>query len=155
MAMLPPNRPPYARIDLGDPTYRHVKNLIDKGLWACDSIDHNESTGCSNPDCFKYTSEDSLFRRPLVHQKIQRSNQDFYLERAQKHGDIAVYYKGEIANEATAEFPMPEWNDQHFCLEAMEAWHYAQLLTDAQLMFGRATMASEEAEALQSELDVL
>ena len=27
---------------------------IGHPLWRCDSPDHNESTGCSNPQCFKY-----------------------------------------------------------------------------------------------------
>lgn len=46
--------PSYEHVDLTDPTHRHVKAMLDRGQWACDSVDHNEDTGCSNPTCFKH-----------------------------------------------------------------------------------------------------
>lgn len=34
--------------------YELVKFANDHGRWLCDSVDHNEDGGCSNPDCFKH-----------------------------------------------------------------------------------------------------
>lgn len=37
--------------------WTHVQHCKRIGMWVCDSVDHNESTGCSNPFCFKYPAE--------------------------------------------------------------------------------------------------
>ena len=47
-------RSQYARIKPGHPAYERVTELKRLGHQACDSEDHNDSGGCSNPDCFKY-----------------------------------------------------------------------------------------------------
>ena len=44
----------YARIKPGHPAYEQVTELKRIGGQACDSEDHNGSSGCSNPDCFKH-----------------------------------------------------------------------------------------------------
>lgn len=36
---------------------RHLQSL---GHLICDSVDHNENDGCSNPNCFKYKIEKPL-----------------------------------------------------------------------------------------------
>jgi hypothetical protein len=50
----------YERIKPGHAAYRLVTALRDVGRFACDSDDHNEGDGCSNPTCFKHVS------RPVV-----------------------------------------------------------------------------------------
>lgn len=47
-----PNRPQW---DLD--RCRHLQSL---GKLICDSIDHNDNNGCSNPNCFKYKGESLL-----------------------------------------------------------------------------------------------
>lgn len=44
----------YRRIAPGDPGYAFVHNLKTAGEPVCDSYDHNDPGGCSNPNCFKY-----------------------------------------------------------------------------------------------------
>jgi hypothetical protein len=46
--------PEYARIKRGHPAYERVTELKRLGGQACDSVDHNDDGGCSNPDCFKH-----------------------------------------------------------------------------------------------------
>ena len=46
--------PDYKRLEPQDDLYQHVKSAIERGGWACDAVDHNESDGCSNPSCFKF-----------------------------------------------------------------------------------------------------
>jgi hypothetical protein len=37
--------------------YERVRAVKDAGRWICDSVDHNEDGGCSNPECFKYSGK--------------------------------------------------------------------------------------------------
>lgn len=43
----------YRRVEKGEPGYEHIQALRNRAIWVCDSYDHNEPEGCSNPDCFK------------------------------------------------------------------------------------------------------
>lgn len=45
---------PYKKMSQGDPMFELVDARKKAGLWACDSLDHNEPDGCSNPECFKH-----------------------------------------------------------------------------------------------------
>ena len=47
-------KPTYAKLYPGHPAYERVSAMLAKGIEACDSLDHNESNGCSNPDCWKH-----------------------------------------------------------------------------------------------------
>lgn len=31
-----------------------IKWFKENKKWICDSVDHNDPAGCSNPECFKY-----------------------------------------------------------------------------------------------------
>lgn len=58
----------YKKIDLNDPVYRHLKGLVPD-TFICDSDDHNDETGCSNPKCWKtnmkvQTTETGRFKTP-------------------------------------------------------------------------------------------
>jgi len=46
----------YKRVtkDFDPDTYKRIVEYKRLGLWICDSEDHNEPEGCSNPECFKY-----------------------------------------------------------------------------------------------------
>jgi hypothetical protein len=45
----------YRRLKPGDAMYSYVTTMKAIGQWwGCDSYDHNENDGCSNPICFKY-----------------------------------------------------------------------------------------------------
>jgi hypothetical protein len=45
----------YQKLEPGDAMYEIVKYAHEHGRpWVCDSRDHNEPGGCSNPQCFKY-----------------------------------------------------------------------------------------------------
>lgn len=44
----------YKRVEKGEPFYDFIQQAKNDGRWMCDSADHNESNGCSNPDCFKH-----------------------------------------------------------------------------------------------------
>ena len=44
----------YQKVKEGASDYKYIQTLKKLGRWVCDSVDHNESTGCSNPNCFKY-----------------------------------------------------------------------------------------------------
>lgn len=55
---LPDAEPPvetYGRIGPGHPAYERVQMLKARNMTVCDSLDHNEVSGCSNPDCFKHS----------------------------------------------------------------------------------------------------
>lgn len=54
----------YRRIQPGEPMYDMVKANQDAKRWVCDSYDHNELEGCSNPKCFKY--RESKANDPLL-----------------------------------------------------------------------------------------
>lgn len=43
----------YRKVKEGEVGFERIQFLQLKGVWICDSYDHNESSGCSNPDCFK------------------------------------------------------------------------------------------------------
>jgi hypothetical protein len=45
----------YRRVEKGEPDYERIQQLKNRAIWVCDSYDHNESNGCSNPDCFKHS----------------------------------------------------------------------------------------------------
>lgn len=47
----------YAKIQRGHPFYKMLRASKKMGVWMCDSLDHNEPEGCSNPDCFKHPKE--------------------------------------------------------------------------------------------------
>jgi hypothetical protein len=50
----------YERLKPGDAMYEMVKYAHDHGRsWVCDSLDHNEEGGCSNPKCFKFETNTS------------------------------------------------------------------------------------------------
>jgi hypothetical protein len=44
----------YRKIRQGEPSFERIKFIQSIGQWICDSWDHNEEEGCSNPECFKY-----------------------------------------------------------------------------------------------------
>lgn len=44
----------YRKIMPGEPMYEMVQADKAAGRHVCDSWDHNEPGGCSNPGCFKY-----------------------------------------------------------------------------------------------------
>ena len=48
----------YDKVKRGEPGYRMIQANKKRGMWICDSADHNENTGCSNPDCFKYNKKE-------------------------------------------------------------------------------------------------
>lgn len=45
----------YAKITPAHPSYGIVQTWLARGAFACDSVDHNEQPGCSNPACFKFS----------------------------------------------------------------------------------------------------
>ena len=44
----------YRKVKRGEPGYELIQDAKNRGTWICDSYDHNENEGCSNPDCFKH-----------------------------------------------------------------------------------------------------
>lgn len=50
----------YRKIKAGEPMYEMIQANKKAGMWVCDSWDHNEPGGCSNPRCFKHP----LFQGP-------------------------------------------------------------------------------------------
>lgn len=48
----------YKKIRPGHPAYERVQSCKKAGLEACDSVDHNEDKGCSNPACFKHPKKE-------------------------------------------------------------------------------------------------
>lgn len=44
----------YRRIQPGEPMFEMAQANKRAKLWVCDSADHNEEGGCSNPECFKH-----------------------------------------------------------------------------------------------------
>lgn len=44
----------YRKVAPGEPGYTFIQSCKNRGMWVCDSYDHNEPTGCSNPECFKH-----------------------------------------------------------------------------------------------------
>lgn len=58
----------YRRVKPGEPAYALIKANQDAGLWVCDSYDHNEPGGCSNPGCFKSDTPENFrtdYRRAI------------------------------------------------------------------------------------------
>lgn len=51
---IPDSNASYERVKPGEPTYEFIQGAKRHGIWVCDSVDHNEDYGCSNPDCFKH-----------------------------------------------------------------------------------------------------
>lgn len=47
----------YRKVQEGEPAFEHIKGIRAAGVWACDSVDHNDNDGCSNPQCFKYVAK--------------------------------------------------------------------------------------------------
>ncbi len=45
--------PDYRKLQAGDAGYELIQAYKSLGFRVCDSYDHNEPDGCSNPDCFK------------------------------------------------------------------------------------------------------
>lgn len=43
----------YRRVMKGEAGFERIETLRYMNIWVCDSYDHNEDNGCSNPDCFK------------------------------------------------------------------------------------------------------
>ena len=41
----------YRRVEKGEPFYEMIQEAKNTGRWMCDSYNHNEPSGCSNPDC--------------------------------------------------------------------------------------------------------
>ena len=52
----------YERIGPGHVDYERLQACKAKGLWMCDSVDHNEGEYCSNPGCFKSATPDQFER---------------------------------------------------------------------------------------------
>ncbi len=44
----------YRKVKKGEPSYERIKACKALGLPICDAWNHNETYGCSNPECFKY-----------------------------------------------------------------------------------------------------
>lgn len=44
----------YEKIGKSHPQHEMVKFFQLQGQFACDSVDHNDNMGCSNPRCFKF-----------------------------------------------------------------------------------------------------
>lgn len=52
------SKPTYEKVQPEDgPIYTMIQRHQAHGNFICDSRDHNEDTGCSNPDCFKYNKK--------------------------------------------------------------------------------------------------
>jgi hypothetical protein len=49
----------YKRIEPGHCDYDRLQANIAAGQWMCDSVDHNEVWGCSNPGCAKWSKAPS------------------------------------------------------------------------------------------------
>lgn len=49
----------YPRIDKDHPMYALTQCTL---FWTCDSLDHNDHLGCSNPACFKHDSATDYYR---------------------------------------------------------------------------------------------
>lgn len=47
----------YEKIGPTHPAYERINAINMTGEFACDSIDHNDSNGCSNPKCFNYKKQ--------------------------------------------------------------------------------------------------
>lgn len=56
----------YSKVQEGEPAFEHIKGARAAGVWACDSVDHNEPNGCSNPDCFKHPEAKKDWKAPEV-----------------------------------------------------------------------------------------
>jgi len=48
----------YRKLEPSSAMYKFVQEMKAAGYWVCDSYDHNEDSGCSNPECFKHPSYD-------------------------------------------------------------------------------------------------
>lgn len=48
----------YKKITSEHPSYGYVQLLLARGAFACDSVDHNDNAGCSNPDCRKFVKKE-------------------------------------------------------------------------------------------------
>ena len=44
----------YPKMGPGHPSYERLLACQAGGLWMCDSVDHNDPGGCSNPECFNF-----------------------------------------------------------------------------------------------------
>lgn len=44
----------YKKVKRGEPAFGIIAVFKKAKIWVCDSEDHNDPKGCSNPQCFKY-----------------------------------------------------------------------------------------------------
>jgi hypothetical protein len=65
----------YQKVKEGEPFYDMIVDFESRGVWVCDSSDHNEDDGCSNPDCFKHESQ----RRKNWEPRLARSGDEMTL----------------------------------------------------------------------------
>lgn len=70
----------------------------------------------------------ALLTLPTVTQR------EFYVARVEDHANSVAYYAQKIRYpDPSEEFPMPEWDDAQLEVNAREAWHFARLLTPAEM----------------------
>lgn len=60
----------YRKILPGDPCYPRIAACRDAGAWICDSLDHNDDPGCSNPGCFKYEARAAEYAQFLIEEFV-------------------------------------------------------------------------------------
>lgn len=47
----------YKRITAAHPMHELMQYMHSMGHTVCDAVDHNDESGCSNPDCWKYVKK--------------------------------------------------------------------------------------------------
>jgi hypothetical protein len=52
----------YRKVDRGV-GLKFVRANQKAGIWVCDAYNHNETGGCPNPECFKYSPDNREAQR--------------------------------------------------------------------------------------------
>jgi hypothetical protein len=69
-----PAQSTYRKLVPGDAAYTQVEAARKANVWVCDSADHNLTSGCSNPECFK--AKKPIGARPTEEQAILAYDED-------------------------------------------------------------------------------
>ena len=57
------------------------------------------------------------------------NGRQFLRDRTRDHAEMVLHYFRKLTNPLEVDAFEQKWTDEHFEIEAREAWHYAQLLS--------------------------